>query len=92
MDPRILGAGFRIALLILVTAVLMLPFQPAGSAEQVVTVLAAIVGLAFTATVVALARVWSGRPPISIRDKTRRSADSWRLRATPSDQRKAGRD
>lgn len=74
MDPRPLGAGFRIAVLILGTALLMLPFQRAGSAEQVVTVLAAAVGALFIVTVTTLARLSASRPPIPPGDKTRRPA------------------
>ena len=47
MDPIALQAAFRVAILILLAALVMLPFQPANSAEFVVTVLAAIIGLVF---------------------------------------------
>lgn len=92
MDPRVLGAAFRIAVLILGTALLMLPFQRAGSAEQVVTVLAALVGGLFVTSVVVAARLVSGRPPIAPGDKTRRSALNGRPRAEPPHHREAEGD
>jgi hypothetical protein len=63
MDPIALQAAFRVALLILIAAVVMLPFQPPNSAEFVVTVLAAIVGLIFVGLVALLARLSGSRPP-----------------------------
>ena len=63
MDPIALQAAFRVAILILVAALVMLPFQPANSAEFVVTVLAAIVGLLFVGLVAVLARLSDSRPP-----------------------------
>jgi hypothetical protein len=63
MDPVVLRAAFRLAILILVAAAAMLPFQRANSAEFVVTVLAALVGLAFVVFVAAIARLSGSRPP-----------------------------
>ncbi|MEK6225618.1 MAG: hypothetical protein AABM40_04900 [Chloroflexota bacterium] len=63
MDPIALQAALRVALLILLAALVMLPFQPPNSAEFVVTVLAAIVGLVFVGLVVVLARLSGSRPP-----------------------------
>lgn len=63
MDPQILRAGFRIGVLILALAVLMLPFQPRDSAEFVVTVLAALIGGAFVLGVALLARTANPRVP-----------------------------
>lgn len=63
MDPIALQAALRVAILILIAAVVMLPFQPPNSAEFVVTVLAAIVGLIFVGLVVVLARLSGSRPP-----------------------------
>jgi hypothetical protein len=63
MDPVALQAAFRVAILILLAAMVMLPFQPANSAEFVVTVLAAIVGLVFVGLVAVLARLSGSRPP-----------------------------
>jgi hypothetical protein len=65
MDPVALQAAFRVAMLILLAALVMLPFQPANSAEFVVTVLSAIVGLVFVGLVVFLARLSGSRPPNS---------------------------
>jgi hypothetical protein len=63
VDPIALQAAFRVALLILIAAAVMLPFQPPNSAEFVVTVLAAIVGLLFVGLVAVLARLSGSRPP-----------------------------
>jgi amino acid transporter len=63
VDPIALQAALRVALLILIAAVVMLPFQPANSAEFVVTVLAAVVGLIFVGLVVVFARLSGSRPP-----------------------------
>ena len=63
MDPIALQAALRVAILILMAALVMLPFQPADSAEFVVTVLAAIVGFVFVGLVVVLARLSGSRPP-----------------------------
>lgn len=92
MDPRILGAGFRIAVLLVGTSLAILPFQRPGSAEQVVTVLAALVGLLFTATVLAMARLGSGRPPVPRDDKTRPRPLNEPPQAAPPQHRKAEGD
>ncbi|TMC69511.1 MAG: hypothetical protein E6J13_11200 [Chloroflexi bacterium] len=63
MDPTALQAALRVAVLILIVALAMLPFQPPNSAEFVVTVMAAIVGLVFAGLVVVLARLSGSRPP-----------------------------
>ena len=63
MDPIALQAAFRVAVLILIVAIAMLPFQPPNSAEFVVTVLAAVVGLIFVGLVVLLVRLSGSRPP-----------------------------
>jgi hypothetical protein len=63
VDPIALQAALRVAILILLAAVVMLPFQPPNSAEFVVTVLAAIVGLVFVGLVVVLVRLSGSRPP-----------------------------
>ena len=63
MDPFALRAAFRVAVLIVIAALAMLPFQPRDSAEFVVTVLAGIVGLAFVGVVFFVARLSGGRPP-----------------------------
>jgi len=63
VDPIALRAALRVGILILVVAVAMLPFQPANSAEFVVTVLAGIVGVIFVGLVAVLARLSGSRPP-----------------------------
>lgn len=63
MDPIALQAAFRVAVLILLAAAVMLPFQPPNSAEFVVTVLAGVVGLIFVAVVAVFARLAGSRPP-----------------------------
>jgi hypothetical protein len=63
VEPIALQAALRVAILILLASLLMLPFQPANSAEFVVTVLAAIVGLVFVGLVVLLARLSGSKPP-----------------------------
>jgi len=63
MAPLALHAALRVALLILLAALVMLPFQPTNSAEFVVTVLAAIVGLIFVGLVAVIARLSGSRPP-----------------------------
>jgi hypothetical protein len=63
MDPMGLQAAFRVAILILIVALVMLPFQPTNSAEFVVTVMAAVVGLMFVGIVAVVARLSGSRPP-----------------------------
>lgn len=63
MDPIALQAALRVAVLIVIVAVAMLPFQPPNSAEFVVTVLAATVGLIFVGLVGVLVRLSGSRPP-----------------------------
>lgn len=69
MPPELLRGGFRIAFLILVGALALLPFEPRGSAEFVVTVLAAVAGGIFVLGIALLARM--AAPPIPD-DKPRR--------------------
>lgn len=57
MDPQLLRGGFRLAFLIVLVAVVTLPFQPRGSAEFVVTVLAALVGAVFIVGVAIVSRL-----------------------------------
>jgi hypothetical protein len=63
VDPEALRAALRLAVLILIASLAMLPCQPAGSAEQVVTVLAAVVGALFVAAVVVVIRSSGPRTP-----------------------------
>lgn len=62
MDPRTGQSAFRIAFLIVGLAVLILPFQRPNSAEFVVTVMAAGVGLLFVGVVLVVNRLAS--PPL----------------------------
>ena len=66
MGSELLRGAFRIAVLVVLLALVTLPFQPRDSAEFVVTVLALGVGVAFMLAVAALARHAGGEPP---RDK-----------------------
>ena len=66
MDPFALRAAFRVAILILIAALVMLPFQPPASAEFVVTALAAFVGLVFVGVVALLTRLSGSRPPKTV--------------------------
>lgn len=63
MHPEALKAALRLAMVIFVAAIAMIPCQRAGSAEQVVTVLAAIVGALFIGAVVAVVRLTGPRAP-----------------------------
>lgn len=63
MDPQSLKGTFGIALTIFLAAAAMLPFQPRGSAEFVVTTLAAGIGALFILAIAVVARWSSPRPP-----------------------------
>jgi len=63
LDPIAFQAALRVAVLILIVAVAMLPFQPPNSPEFVVTVLAAVVGLIFVVLVAVVVRLSTSRPP-----------------------------
>jgi len=54
VDPQILRAGFRIALLIAGVALFLLVFEPRDSAEFVVSAMALVIGLTFMALVAVL--------------------------------------
>jgi hypothetical protein len=62
IDPQILRAGFRIAIFVAVTAAMLLVFEPLGSAEFVVSVMALVIGLTFVSLVAVL--VWHSTPRI----------------------------
>ena len=70
MDAFALRAAFRVAILILLVALVILPFQPPASAEFVVTALAAFIGLVFVGIVVLLTRLSGSRPPKTV-DRSR---------------------
>lgn len=63
MAPDLLRTGFRIGVLITLLASVTFPFQPEGSAERVVTVLAGGVGLVFAAGIAIVARLSAPRLP-----------------------------
>jgi len=60
VDPQILRAGFRIAVLIAGVAFMLLIFEPRDSAEFVVSAMALVIGLIFASVVAALA--WYSTP------------------------------
>ncbi|HLZ47272.1 MAG TPA: hypothetical protein VKR80_01325 [Candidatus Limnocylindria bacterium] len=63
MDPQVLAAGFRIAVLVTGVALLLLVFEPRGSAEFVVSAMALAIGLTFIAFVAMLVRYSTPRIP-----------------------------
>jgi protein-S-isoprenylcysteine O-methyltransferase Ste14 len=60
VDPQILRAGFRIAVLVASVAFVLLIFEPRDSAEFVVSAMALVVGLTFLVLVTVL--VWYSTP------------------------------
>ena len=60
MDPQILRAGFRVAVLVAGVALLLLIFEPRDSAEFVVSAMALGIGLTFMSLVAVL--VWYSTP------------------------------
>lgn len=62
MDPQLLKAGFRIAIFVTATAVVLLLFEPRDSAEFVVSAMALGIGLIFVSLVTVL--VWYSTPRI----------------------------
>lgn len=75
MPPELLKAGLRIAILVLVAGLAMLPFQDRTKAEFYVSLLAAIIGGLYVLAIWLVIRQGLPRPPatISHRDKTRRT-------------------
>jgi protein-S-isoprenylcysteine O-methyltransferase Ste14 len=63
MDPQVLAAGFRIAVLVTAVALLLLVFEPRGSAEFVVSAMALAIGLIFVGFVAILVRYSTPRIP-----------------------------
>ena len=63
MDPQILRAGFRIAVLIAGVAVMLLVFEPRDSAEFVVSAMALVIGLTFMTLVAVLVRYSTPKMP-----------------------------
>jgi hypothetical protein len=63
VDPQILRAGFRIAVLIAGVAFLLLVFEPRDSAEFVVSAMALVIGLSFMALVAVMVRYSTPKMP-----------------------------
>jgi hypothetical protein len=75
MPPDLLRAGLRIAILILLLGLAMLPFQDRTKAEFYVSLLAAIIGGLYVLAIWLVIRRRLPRPPdtMSHRDKTPRT-------------------
>jgi hypothetical protein len=56
MDPHVGKAALTLGLFIIIPSLILLPFQPRGSAEFVITALALAIGLAFLAVVAFVVR------------------------------------
>ena len=69
MDPALLKGNLTLAIFILLTAVMLLPFQDRSSGAFVVTVLAVVVALLFIAATWLLAHWSSPRLPPKEDDK-----------------------
>lgn len=63
MDPQVLRAGFRIAVLVTAVAVVLVLLEPFGSAEFVVSTLTLVIGLTFIGFVALLVRYSTPRMP-----------------------------
>jgi fumarate reductase subunit D len=73
VSTEFLRGALRLAVLILLLALVMLPFQPRTSGEFVVTVLAAVVGGLFVLAVVVLLRWSAPRLPPPLDDRHRKA-------------------
>ena len=63
MDPQILRAGFRTAILVTIVAALLLLVEPRDSAEFVVSAMALVIGLSFVSLVALLVRYSTPKMP-----------------------------
>jgi hypothetical protein len=63
VDPQVLRAGFRVAVLLALVAGMLLLFEPRDSAEFVVSALTLCIGLLFIALVAVLVRYSTPRIP-----------------------------
>ncbi|HEV2010321.1 MAG TPA: hypothetical protein VGS17_04760 [Candidatus Limnocylindria bacterium] len=63
MDPQILRAGFRVAVLVAGVALLLLIFEPRDSAEFVVSAMALVIGLTFMSLAAVLVRYSTPKMP-----------------------------
>jgi hypothetical protein len=75
MPPDLLRAGLRVALLVLLLGLAMLPFQDRTKAEFYVSLLAAVIGGLYVLAIWLVIRRGVPRPPDTIphRDKTPRT-------------------
>lgn len=64
--PDILRGGLRIAVLVLVASLAMLPFQDRASAEFYVSLLGAIIGGLYVLVIAVAIRRLTPRPPVPI--------------------------
>lgn len=63
MDPQILKAGFRVAVLLVFVAGILLVFEPRDSAEFVVSAMTLCMGLLFMAVIALVVRYSTPRMP-----------------------------
>jgi hypothetical protein len=56
MDPHAGKTAFALGLFITIPAAVLLPFQPPGSSEQIITVAALVIGLVYLAVVTIVVR------------------------------------
>lgn len=63
MDPQILRAGFRVAVLLASVGAVLVLVEPRDSAEFVVSVLTLCIGLVFMGLVIAIVRYSTPRMP-----------------------------
>jgi preprotein translocase subunit Sss1 len=63
MDPQVLKAGFRVAVMLALVAGVLLIFEPPSSAEFVVSALTLCIGLLFMGLVALLVRYSTPRIP-----------------------------
>ena len=72
MDPQVLRAGFRVAVLLAFVAGILLLFEPRDSAEFVVSALTLCIGLLFIAVVAILVRYSTPRMPAEHNSRVQR--------------------
>lgn len=72
VDPQILKAGFRVAVLLAFVAGILLLFEPRDSAEFVVSALTFCIGLLFMGVVAVIVRYSTPRMPAEHNAKDRR--------------------
>lgn len=75
MSPELFRGGLRIAVLVLVASLAMLPFQDRASPEFYVSLLGVVIGVIFVLAIALAIRTMTPRPPdvrFSHRDKAPR--------------------